>query len=74
MKQKIMQRGINRFNVSPKDGIAFLMTEGLLEDSPEGICMFLSSQEGLSKRRLGEYFGRVRGRVQATNDSKRKAC
>lgn len=66
-----MERGINRFNVNPKDGIAFLVMEGLVDDSPEGICRFLSSQEGLSKRRLGEYFGRVRGRVQATNYTKR---
>lgn len=56
-----MQTGINRFNVNPKDGLAFLVEEGLVADSAESICGFLSSVDGLSKRRLGEYFGRVSG-------------
>ena len=60
LSQKTMRKGINKFNVSPKEGIAFLVEEGLLDDSAEGICGFLCSAEGLSKRRVGEYFGRVR--------------
>lgn len=58
-----MQTGVNRFNVNPKDGIAFLIEEGLIADTAESICGFLSSVEGLSKRRLGDYFGRVSGGV-----------
>lgn len=64
-----MQRGIIKFNVNPKEGIAFLVAEELVEDSPESICGFLSSEEGLSKRRLGEYFGRVRGRQRAKSNT-----
>lgn len=57
--QKTLQRGINRFNVNPKDGIAFMVEEGLITEEPESICNFLATVDGLSKRRLGEYFGRV---------------
>lgn len=60
VSQKIMERGVNKFNVNPKDGIAYLIDNGLVTDSAQGICSFLCSAEGLSKRRLGEYFGRVR--------------
>lgn len=55
-----MERGINKFNVNPKDGIAYLIENGLITDTSDSICDFLSAAEGLSKRRLGEYFGRVR--------------
>lgn len=58
--QKTMERGVNKFNVNPKDGIAYLIENGLVADTAESICNFLSTGEGLSKRRIGEYFGRVR--------------
>lgn len=57
-----MERGVNKFNVNPKDGIAYLIENGLMKDTAEQICDFLSTAEGLSKRRIGEYFGRVRER------------
>lgn len=53
--------GVNKFNVNPKEGLNYLVEEGLIEDNPESICEFLSTVSGLSKRRLGEYFGRVSG-------------
>lgn len=55
-----MERGINKFNVNPKDGIAYLIENALIADTADSICNFLSTGEGLSKRRVGEYFGRVR--------------
>ena len=55
-----MERGINKFNVNPKDGIAYLIENGLITDTADSICNFLCTGEGLSKRRIGEYFGRVR--------------
>lgn len=60
VSQKTMERGINKFNVNPKDGIAYLIENGLISDTAESICDFLSTGEGLSKRRIGEFFGRVR--------------
>lgn len=57
--QKIEKMGVNKFNVNPKDGLNFLMEQDFITDTPEGICDFLSIVNGLSKRRLGEYFGRV---------------
>ncbi|CAB1113426.1 unnamed protein product [Ectocarpus sp. CCAP 1310/34] len=62
--RKIMERGINRFNVNPKDGIAYLIDNGLVTDSAQGICSFLCTADGLSKRRLGEYFGRDNPKAQ----------
>ncbi|CBN74515.1 pleckstrin homology (PH) domain-containing protein [Ectocarpus siliculosus] len=62
--RKIMERGVNKFNVNPKDGIAYLIDNGLVTDSAQGICSFLCSAEGLSKRRLGEYFGRDNPKAQ----------
>lgn len=56
------ERGINKFNTNPKEGIAYLIENGLVADTPESICDFLANAEGLSKRRLGEYFGRVRAK------------
>lgn len=47
--------------MDPKDGLAYLIDNDLVADTAESICNFLSAAEGLSKRRLGEYFGRVRG-------------
>lgn len=45
--------------MNPKEGLNFLVEEGIIQDTPESICDFLSTVGGLSKRRLGEYFGRV---------------
>lgn len=59
MLQKRVRIGVDKFNVSPQTGINFLVQKGHIEDSPEGICRFLSKASGLSKRRLGEYFGKV---------------
>lgn len=50
---------MDRFNSNPREGINFLVQKNLIQDTAEGICDFLSTTKGLSKRRLGEYFGRV---------------
>lgn len=57
---------MTKFNMNPKEGLNFLIEEGIIEDTPESICDFLSNVSGLSKRRLGEYFGRVSGVVRRT--------
>eukprot|EP00903_Cladosiphon_okamuranus_P016855 g15543.t2 len=62
--RKTMERGINKFNVNPRDGISYLVENGLILDTAESICDFLSTGEGLSKRRIGEYFGRDNPKVQ----------
>lgn len=60
VSQKTMEKGINKFNVNPKDGIAYLIENGLVADTADSICNLLATGEGMSKRRIGEYFGRVR--------------
>ncbi|CAM9208119.1 unnamed protein product, partial [Hapterophycus canaliculatus] len=62
--RKMTDRGINKFNMNPKEGIGYLIENGLIADTPESICDFLSNAEGLSKRRLGEYFGRNNPKAQ----------
>lgn len=71
-----MERGINKFNVNPKDGITYLIENGLVADTAESICNFLSTGEGLSKRRIGEYFGRVRirGNKRRPTDHNERVC
>lgn len=58
--------------MDPKDGLAYLIDNELMVDTAEDICNFLSKAEGLSKRRLGEYFGRVRGGKDDTPTPKQR--
>eukprot|EP00903_Cladosiphon_okamuranus_P013590 g12657.t1 len=72
--RKTMERGINKFNVNPKDGIAYLVDNGLISDTAESICDFLSTGEGLSKGRIGEYFGRDNPKVQERRNRRTDFC
>jgi len=38
-------------------GIEFLMSNGLLEDSAESVAEFLHKGEGLNKTAIGDYLG-----------------
>ena len=57
-----MQRsiGIHQFNRKPTTGIQYLVSAGLLEDSPLHVAKFLHEQAGLSKLRIGEFLGEIR--------------
>lgn len=51
----VMKEAVERFNKSPKKGIAYLISEKILEDSPEYIANFLKTEKDLSLVQIGEY-------------------
>lgn len=51
--------GLNLFNKKPERGIAYLVRQGFLENSPQGVARFLISRKGLSKQMIGEYLGNL---------------
>jgi Sec7-like guanine-nucleotide exchange factor len=48
---------VRRFNIKPRDGVAYLQQRGMLRVEAPAIAHFLRSTKGLSKRRLGDYLG-----------------
>ncbi|CAM9587992.1 unnamed protein product, partial [Phaeothamnion confervicola] len=56
--QKVKNTGINKFNTNPKEGLQYLVEQGLFANTPSEVCAFLATEGGLSKRKLGEYFGK----------------
>uniref|UniRef100_A0A8C4PXI0 Cytohesin 1a n=1 Tax=Eptatretus burgeri TaxID=7764 RepID=A0A8C4PXI0_EPTBU len=56
-RNKQMIAGRKKFNMDPKKGIAFLVENGLLKESPEDIAQFLYKGEGLNKTAIGDYLG-----------------
>jgi Sec7-like guanine-nucleotide exchange factor len=68
--------GITKFNIKPKDGIAFLNSKKLINiEDPLSVAKFLCSrrifigrstlQSGLNKKKLGEYLGSWGGKTKA---------
>ena len=49
-----------RLSRKPTTGIQYLVSVGLLEDSPLHVAKFLHEQVGLSKLRIGEFLGEIR--------------
>jgi len=56
--EKIRCEGIHKFNLNAKDGLRFLIENNFIQDSPDSVSNFLFYENGLSKRKMGEYFGR----------------
>uniref|UniRef100_A0A5K3FVB2 SEC7 domain-containing protein n=1 Tax=Mesocestoides corti TaxID=53468 RepID=A0A5K3FVB2_MESCO len=56
-KKKILMAGSDRFNINPKNGIAFLQRNGLLSDplDPNEMATFLAENPRLDKKTIGEY-------------------
>ncbi|CAF3684350.1 unnamed protein product [Rotaria sordida] len=46
-----------RFNDNSKEGIRWLMENGLIQNTPEHTAAFLFNETGLSKRAIGDYLG-----------------
>ncbi|KRT81261.1 hypothetical protein AMK59_5556 [Oryctes borbonicus] len=51
--------GLNLFNKKPERGITYLIKQGFLENSAQGVARFLISRKGLSKQMIGEYLGNL---------------
>jgi len=48
---------VRKFNVKPKEGVAYLQQRGFLRRDAPSMAHFLRSTKGLSKRKLGDYLG-----------------
>eukprot|EP01132_Coremiostelium_polycephalum_P003871 gene3871-4825_t len=52
----LLEQSKQKFNVSPKKGIQFLVKCGISKETPEDIASFLKSDD-LDPKRIGEYLG-----------------
>jgi brefeldin A-resistance guanine nucleotide exchange factor 1 len=59
-RKKIIIRGATKFNENPKGGIAYLASQGIIEnpDDPKSIAEFLKSTTRVDKKVLGEYISK----------------
>jgi brefeldin A-resistance guanine nucleotide exchange factor 1 len=60
MRKKIIIRGATKFNESPKGGIAFLASQGIIKDpdDPKCIAEFLIGTTRVDKKVLGEFISK----------------
>jgi cytohesin len=56
-KAKQLSIGKKRFNMDPKKGIEYLITNSLLTNTAEDVAQFLLKGEGLNKTAIGVYLG-----------------
>ncbi|KAF2265766.1 cytohesin-2 [Lojkania enalia] len=59
-RKKIIIRGATKFNESPKAGIAFLASQGIIEnpDNPQSIAEFIKGTTRVDKKILGEFISK----------------
>lgn len=57
----LVHAGVVLFNRDPVIGVKHLIMHGCIEDDPASIAQVLVETEGLSRKRIGEYFGDVFG-------------
>lgn len=59
-RKKLIVKGTNKFNESPKGGLAFLQDKGIIESAsdPQAVAKFLKSTSRVSKKMLGEYLSK----------------
>lgn len=55
---KVRATAVNKFNTSTKEGTKYLLEQEFIrENNAADLASFLSGEPGLSKRKLGEFFG-----------------
>ncbi len=59
-RKKVIVKGANKFNESPKGGLAFLQEKGIIDDvkDPGAVATFLKGTSRLSKKMLGEFLSK----------------
>lgn len=59
-RKKVIVKGATKFNEDPKAGIAYLASQGIIEnrDDPELVARFLKGTTRISKKILGEYIAK----------------
>lgn len=60
VRKKIIIRGATKFNENPKAGIAFLASQGIIEDpsDPRSVARFVKGTTRIDKKVLGEYLSK----------------
>ena len=59
-RKKVIVRGATKFNEDPKAGIAYLTSQGIIEntENPELVARFLKGTTRISKKILGEFIAK----------------
>ncbi|TKA61964.1 hypothetical protein B0A49_11311, partial [Cryomyces minteri] len=59
-RKRVIIRGATKFNENPRAGIAFLASEGIIEDpnDPRSVTKFLKGTTRIDKKVLGEYISK----------------
>jgi brefeldin A-resistance guanine nucleotide exchange factor 1 len=59
-RKKIIIKGTTKFNENPKAGLAYLTSQGIIEDStdPDSVATFLKGTTRIAKRVLGEFLSK----------------
>lgn len=59
-QKKIIIRGAKKFNEKPKGGIAYLVSQGIIDDpdNPQSIAKFIKGTTRLDKKVLGEFISK----------------
>lgn len=59
-RKKIVIKGAVRFNADPRDGIAYLAANGIIDNpnNPQSVAKFLKSTTRIAKKKLGEYLSK----------------
>jgi brefeldin A-resistance guanine nucleotide exchange factor 1 len=59
-RKKIIIKGTMKFNENPKAGLAYLYSQGIIEDAtdPDAVAKFLRGTARVSKRMLGEFISK----------------
>lgn len=60
-RKKIIIKGVTKFNENPKAGIAYLASQGIIENpnDPRPVVRFLKGTTRISKKVLGEYISKL---------------
>jgi brefeldin A-resistance guanine nucleotide exchange factor 1 len=60
-RKKIIIKGVTKFNENPKAGIAYLASQGIIEDpnDPYSVVRFLKGTTRISKQVLGDYISKL---------------
>ena len=59
-RKKIIVKGAMRFNADPRDGIAYLAANGIIDNpnNPQSVAAFMKSTTRIAKKKLGEFISK----------------
>ncbi|KAI0154872.1 Sec7-domain-containing protein [Xylariaceae sp. FL1272] len=57
-RKKIIVKGAAKFNEKPKEGLGYLMEQGIIENNPVSVAKFLRQTSRISKAVLGDFLSK----------------